>query len=81
MDSDNLFIRCDNNSEPPVDTPTTPTRAPAKKRGPKRQKRDVDGRPLGPGASSRGPNWNEEDSIRLVKAYQYAEERKKCTYP
>jgi hypothetical protein len=78
MEYDNLFIQDDNNAEPSVDMPTTPTRPPAKKRAPKRQKRDSDSRPTGPGASSRGPNWNEDDSIRLVKAAQYSEEKKKC---
>jgi hypothetical protein len=78
MESDLMFIEEDNNVEKPVDTAITPpsTKAPAKKRPAKRQKLD-DGRP-GPGASSSGPNWNEADSIRLVKAHQYADERKKC---
>jgi hypothetical protein len=29
--------------------------------------------------SQRGPNWQEDDSILLVRARKYAEEHKKCT--
>jgi hypothetical protein len=69
MESDAVFIEDNNNVEKSVNTSTTPlsAKAPAKKRTTKRQKLD-DGCP-GPGVSSRGPNWNEGDSIRLVKAY------------
>ena len=35
----------------------------------------------GPGVSQRGRNWNERDSILLVQAYQYSEERKSRTEP
>ena len=49
----------------------------SKKCATKRQRRDTGGRL---GVSQRGPNWNEDDSIILIKAYQYAEERKKGIY-
>jgi hypothetical protein len=79
MDSNILFIEDDNNVEQPVDTLTTPppTKASAKKLVTKRQKLENGQAVPGPGASSRDPNWNEEDSIRLIKAFQYSEEKRK----
>ena len=59
--------------------PASETQVAATKRAPKRRKEDRSrSSSAGMGISQRGPNWNEEDSILLVKAYKYSEEKKKC---
>ena len=80
MNIDPLLSQDDNDLDLTIDTFDTTfcasvTQVEAKKRTPKCKKDDI-GRS---GISQWGPNWNEDDSILLVKAYKYSDEKKKCT--
>jgi len=55
------------------------TQVQVRKRAPKRRRENDTNLPASTsGLSQRGPNWNENDSILLIKAYKYSEEKKKC---